>query len=334
MREEGEIRQNKATRQWVIYAPARRMRPRDFARAGGPVAAQPEYDPHCPFCPGHDSRLPSIISETPGPDGEWGIRVVPNKYPALQPDGKMERNCHGLYVYMRGYGRHEVIIETPVHNRHPALMTDGEFASVIEAYHKRYTDLLSRYENMMVIIFRNHGERAGTSLAHPHSQLIATGMVPHHIRRREEEAERYFDEWGRCVFCDMLEFEMREGTRLVAENDSFVAYVPYAADVPFEVWVVPREHKADFGDATDGEKAALAALTREVLGRLCESLNNPDYNYVINTSAQYRSHEPQLHWYLQILPKLTTVAGFEIGSGISINPSIPEEDAAFLREAE
>lgn len=331
---DGEIRQNKATKQWVIYAPSRRMRPRDFAQPEEKAAELPEFVRNCPFCPGHDSLLPSILSETRDDEGRWTTRVVPNKYPALVPGKKMDRECEGIYVVMPGVGRHDVIIETPLHNRHPALMDPSEVDMVVETYHRRYTELLRECENMMIIIFRNHGERAGTSLAHPHSQLIATAMVPHHVRRREEEAERYFDEWGRCVYCDMLRYELEDGRRVFLENDVFTAFVPYAADVPFEIWIMPKEHKADFGDITDKEKSAFSSALNEVLTRLHDRLNNPDYNYVINTSAQYRANEPQLHWYMQILPRLTTIAGFEIGSGISINPSIPEEDAAYLRETE
>ncbi len=186
----------------------------------------------------------------------------------------------------------------------------------------------------MIIIFRNHGARAGASLIHPHSQLIVTSFVPHHIRWREEEAQRYFDEWGRCVFCDTLDFERREQRRVVLDNKTFLAFVPFAAEVPFEICIMPKKHQADFGDITDEEKADLAYVLREVLGKLHQKLNDPDYNYIINTSARYRAGEPQLHWYLQIRPRLTTRAGFEIGSGISINPSIPEDDAEFLRQSE
>jgi UDPglucose--hexose-1-phosphate uridylyltransferase len=184
----------------------------------------------------------------------------------------------------------------------------------------------------MAIIFRNHGSRAGTSLMHPHSQIVVTGIVPHYIRWREEEAQRYFDEWGRCVYCDILDFEMRDRRRILLENESFLAFIPFAAEVPFEIWIMPKRHQADFGQITDKEKADLAFALRDSLARLHNRLQDPDYNYVINTSARYRADEPQLHWYLQIWPRLTTRAGFEIGSGININPSIPEEDADFLNE--
>jgi UDPglucose--hexose-1-phosphate uridylyltransferase len=326
-----EIRQNKATKQWVIYAPARSKRPKDFKRTVS-RSKVPVHDKDCPFCPGNEGMLPPVIMETLNDDGNWQVKVVPNKFPALTPKGKVERYTEGIYVAMQGYGHHEVIIETPVHNRQMGEMSDEEIGMVIETYHRRYTDLMREDENMMIIIFRNHGLRAGTSLLHPHSQLISTGMVPHYIRWREDAAQRYFDEWGRCVFCDMLAYEMNDGRRVVFENRSFAAVVPFAADVPFEVWVMPKIHKADFCDIGDEEKSDLASVMRNILEKLAVKLNDPDYNYVLNTSARYRAREPQLHWYLQIRPRLMTVAGFEIGSGISINPSMPEEDAEFLRK--
>ncbi len=326
-----EIRQNKATKQWVIYAPARRKRPKDFQKARKEMIIPPERDENCPFCPGNEQLLPPVITEIRD-RSSWQVRVVPNKFPALTPGGSKERFSRGLYVAMQGYGHHEVVIEAPLHNRQPAKMSVREIGAFIDVYHRRYTDLLKKNENMMILIFRNHGMRAGTSLIHPHSQLIATGMVPHHIRWREETAQLYFDEWGRCVYCDILAHEQEEKKRIIDENSSFTAFVPFAAEVPFEIWIMPKRHKADFGDISNREKTHLASCLKLILERLHDTLNDPDYNYIINTSAQYRAREPQLHWYLQIRPRLMTFAGFEIGPGISINPSLPEEDAAFLRQ--
>ena len=277
--------------------------------------------------------LPSILLELPFPRSDsWRTRVVPNKFPALTPEGDTGRFVDGIYVAMQGYGRHEVIIESPLHNRQIATMSPQEVEIIIETYHKRHVDFVQEHRNMMIIIFRNHGLQAGTSLIHPHSQIIVTGMVPNFIRWKEEEAERYFDEWGRCVYCDILNFEMEDQKRVVLENSSFLAFVPYAAEVPFEVWIVPKMHHASFGAISDQSKSDLSAALREVLTRLHGKLGDPDYNYVVYTSSRHHANEPQLHWFLQIRPRLTTQAGFEIGSGICINPSLPEADADFLRQ--
>lgn len=328
---DSEIRQNLATNQWVIFAPARGKRPHDFVREAtdrGPLA---EYDADCPFCPGNEELLTSIIDEVPRVRGSgWRTRVVTNKYPAVTPNGELDRSVEGIYLSMKGVGRHEVIIESPKHNAQIASMDEKSVIPIVETYHRRYTDILSDEHTMMVVIFRNHGPEAGTSLIHPHSQLISVGWVPWDIRWREDAAEQYYDRWGRCVQCDMLKFERRDGRRSILENESFFAFIPYAADVPFEVWVMPKEHQANFGDISDNEKEDLANALHRVLRMLHDQLNDPDYNYVINTAARHKSGEPHLHWYVQIRPRLTTRAGFEIGSGISINPSLPEADAEFL----
>jgi UDPglucose--hexose-1-phosphate uridylyltransferase len=329
---ESEIRQNKATKQWVIYAPYREKRPRDFSTRKRRKRL-PVIDKDCPFCPGNENKLPPIIMETHGKNRyKWQTRVVPNKYPSLMPHGDTSRFTQGIYVTMKGYGRHEVIIESPFHNQHINEMSNEDIHMIIETYHKRYVDLMKEHDNMMTIIFRNHGILAGTSLLHPHSQIIVTEIVPIHIRWREEVAQRFYDEWGRCVYCDILEFEIKNRQRIIMENESFLAFIPFAAEVPFELWILPKKHNADFGSISDKEKEDFSIILRETLERLYGKLNDPDYNYIINTSSKYRSDEPQLHWYLQIRPRLITQAGFEIGSGISINPSMPEEDAIFLNK--
>jgi len=330
-----QIRQNKATKNWVIYATERGKRSHDFQREKDSKEELSTLDPRCPFCRGNEKMLPAILMEMPGKNRNlWQTRVVPNKYPALRPDGDTGRTKEGIYVRMQGYGRHEVIIESPFHNQQIALMSSEEVGIVIETYHRRYVDLMKEHQNTMILIFRNHGSRAGTSLLHPHSQLIVTGMVPNYIRRQEEEAQRYFDEWGRCVYCDILDFERQDRRRVLLENSSFLAFVPYAAEVPFEIWIMPKKHQSAFGQISDESKADLGAALQDILGRIYRKLNDPDHNYIIRTSPHYRAKEPQMHWYLLIRPRLTTPAGFEMGSGVSINPSLPEADADFLNSRE
>ena len=325
-----ELRHNPVTGQWVIYSLSRRKRPMDMAGAHENTTGRPAYDEQCPFCPGHEQELPNVLLECRRQEPLWQLRVVENKYPALTPRGDLQRTRQGLYLHMEGYGHHEVVIESPVHNRQIPLMSDDEVKTIIEAYHRRYLDLMQHERNMLIVIFRNYGQRAGASLAHPHSQIISTGLVPEHIREQEYRAQRYFDEWGHCIYCDMLEEELSAGTRIVHEDSSFVSYIPYAAEQPFETWIMPRIHRAHFGEFSEQEKSDLASTLRTLLQILHRKLGDPDYNYVIHSSAKYRSGEPQVHWFLKIRPRLTTRAGFEIGSGMSINTSLPEEDAAFL----
>ncbi|ACK68735.1 galactose-1-phosphate uridylyltransferase [Gloeothece citriformis PCC 7424] len=325
----GQIRLNTATGEWVIYAPARRKRPQELCQPPQPF---PCITNACPFCD-DPTRIEPIIFELPNADKTgWQTRVIPNKFPVLMPCGNSDRISEGFYISMQGYGKHEVIIEHPSHDQTPATMSIEEVKALIETYHQRYLDLMADPKIMLAIIFRNHKKEAGASQPHPHSQIIATSFVPRHRRWHEEEAQRYFDRWHRCVYCDMLRDELKEEKRIIEENDSFVAFVPYAAQVPCEVWIMPKQHKADFGSITEAEKGDFASILQRVLARLYKKLDNPAYNYVINSASRYKAEEPQLHWYCQILPRLTTPAGFELGAGISINPSIPEVDADFLRD--
>jgi UDPglucose--hexose-1-phosphate uridylyltransferase len=328
--QDGEIRFDPVMDQWVIMAPQRGRRPKDHTAPENGRKAPPPHDPDCPFCPGNEDRLDGVVAETPGPDG-WATRVVANKYPALSPDAPRGRFHEGLYVKTGGYGRHEVVIESPRHDRQPGTMTAAEIEPLVETYHRRYNDLVRMNDKTRVLIFRNHGRRAGTSLVHPHSQIVATEMRPRRVQRHERAARRYYDEKGRCLLCDILEFECRHGRRLLWENEALAAFVPYAADVPYETWIVPRRHQADFGRIDNRVKNALAAALQRTLGGLVRRLDDPDYNYMIHTAGRWQSEAPHLHWYLRIAPRTTTRAGFEIGSGISINPSLPEDDAARLR---
>lgn len=326
-----ELRHNKISGQWVIYAPGRSERPSDFEN-DTLRTSRPKFDNECPFCPGNEDMLPTVISEyDTGVSNNWQTRVVPNKFPMLTPQQERERKQHGPYVQMAGYGHHEVIIEHPRHDIDLPQMTHEEVKTVIDTYHHRYTELMWEHKNMMGIIFRNHGKRAGTSILHPHSQLVVTGVVPKHIRWRERIAQDYYDKWGHALLSDLVQYEMQVGKRIVDTNEAFVAFVPYAAEVPFEMWIIPRRQQADFGAITETEKEYLAYSLQNCLQKLHQVLDNPDYNYIINTAARYKADEPHLSWYVQIRPRLITPAGFEIGSGMLVNPSLPEHDASRLR---
>lgn len=325
------VRQNKATKQWTIYAPDRGKRPRDYSHKKERLEL-PEYDENCPFCHGNENMLPEIILEKKDPFGKkWQTRVVQNKFPVLVPFKSSDRIEEGIYLTMPGNGRHEVIIENPRHNIDISKMNNEEIEIIIETYHKRYIDIMKENQYMIPVIFRNHGKGAGTSLIHPHSQLIVTNFVPSHIRWRELEAQRYYDEWNRCVYCDIIEYELKDEKRLLSENKTMLAFVPYFAEVPYEIWIIPKNHMADFGNISENEKKDFAVLLKKMLENLYHKLDDPDYNYIINTAARFEAEEPHVHWHLRIRPKLSTPAGFEIGSGISINSSIPEEDAKYLK---
>lgn len=335
------LRQDPATRLWSIIAVERGKRPDDFVRHDETEEGLPSHDKDCPFCPGNESMTPDPVLTVFDPeargDGRWVVRVVPNKFPALiTPEGEGNTSRRGnrcMYLEMDGIGQHEVVIETPDHSKTIATLSDDQVATVVRTYRDRFLDLDKFAWNQLIIIFRNQGEGAGTSLIHPHSQIIGTPVVPEEIRRRLEESQRYHDDLGSCVYCDILDRELAEKTRVVSSNSGFVALCPFASAVPFEVWILPRRHASSFGILSDTEIPMLGSILRDVLLRMYRLLGNPDYNYVIRSAPHHSAGEPHFHWYVEILPRLTTRAGFEIGSGININVVVPEDAAEQLREA-
>lgn len=331
---ESFIRQDPVSKEWVIYSVSRKKRPHDRSLQS-PGYNIISYDKECPFCPGNEKMLDKINDEINDKSGsQWISRAVPNKYPALSENVTARREKKGIYLCMGGYGHHEVIIENPCHNKDIPQYSISEMLSVIELYHRRYLFMMRDNHIVMVTIFRNHGIRAGTSLAHPHSQIIGSPTVPRFIRVQEQLAEIYFDDNGICVYCELIKSELQSGERIIAQNRSFVSFVPYAAKVPFETWILPRRHTAVFEDIKESEKEDLADILKVIIGKMYFKLDDPDYNYIIHSFTRFRASEPHLHWFVQIVPRLLTAAGFELGSGFSINPSIPEEDARLLRESE
>ena len=333
-----EIRQDVTTREWVIIASERAKRPDDFKKSFDRTE-QKSLVTHCPFCPGNEGLTPkelhrqSVAVRVNGAD--WGLRVVPNLFAALIPEGSLSRIVEGsLFHRLDGVGQHEVVIETPFHNRFLFDMEDAEVYSIIDAYRHRFAQLKADGRFKLILIFKNHGKTAGTSLEHPHSQIIATPVVPAYIRNKYEIATAYFDDTERCVYCDVVHEEMKLETRLILRTDFFVAFHPFASRSPFETWIAPLKHRSSFGRITDEEAADFAHVLRIVLKKLYVGLGNPDFNYVIHTAPLTDEDKHYYLWHMQILPKLTTPAGFELGSGMSINIALPEETAEFMRGIE
>lgn len=332
-----ELRQNLVTRRWVIIASDRAQRPHDIAVAEANVARPivPDYDPDCPFCPGNE-ELDLEVLRAPS-SGPWQVRVVRNRYPAVSalPDAagndEIVRSFRGIYRHIDGVGHHEVVVESPHHNPDLGLTSPDMMRRVLHTFQHRGQDLAADPRMEHIIYFKNHGQRAGTSLVHPHTQLIALPIVPYGIRARVDEARRYFDDNGQCVVCASLAQELRDGARVVAQNDHFVAFIPYAAYSPFHTWIVPRRHCTSFLHARAAEIDDLGALLCQVLRKLYVGLNDPDYNYVIRSAPLHADGRDYMHCYLSIIPRLTYAAGFELGTGMFINPVKPEDAAAFLR---
>jgi len=332
-----ELRKNVVTREWVIIAKGRGKRPSDFARSQGEEEALPAHDESCPFCPGNEGNTPPevyALRDGGMPNGPgWKVRVVPNKFAALRPDGSDRLRQTGLHSSRDGYGAHEVIIESPLHNKDLWEMEVGEVESVVEAYRQRYLAFESGESLHHVLLFRNHGLQAGTSLAHPHSQLIAAPVMAHQLQVELAGAAAYWEYLDKCVYCALIEDETKAGERVVMETKHFLVVTAYAARYPFEMWILPKRHSIRFAAMSEDEGADLARVLKEMLGRLAGTLNRPSYNFAIHTAPAAEHNVRAYHWHMEIFPRITTPGGFELGSDIYINVVAPEDAARYLREA-
>ena len=276
-----QLRKNPITREWVIVATERGKRPHDFVTE---PQAQPTGKPaNCPFCTGNEAltppevlafRQPGTLPNTPG----WWVRAVPNKFPALAIEGQLNKSGIGMYDQMNGVGAHEVIIETPEHNTTLGQMPLKQVLDVLWAYRSRYLDLRKDPRLKYILLFRNHGRVAGASLEHPHSQLIATPMVPKAAMEELEGAIRYEQYRDRCIYCDILREELSSGDRIVIENDDFVAFEPFASQYPFETWILPKAHASSFAYIPEPQQRSFAQTLKEALLRIQLCLGDPPYN--------------------------------------------------------
>ena len=334
-----QLRKNAITREWVIIATERSRRPDDFAQVENASSAlKPAFVETCPFCPGHEDKTPpEVLAFREVPDvpnsAGWWVRVVPNKFPALAIEGALDRSGYGMYDFMNGVGAHEVIIETPEHNKCMETIDPRQAEEVWWAIRQRMMDLSRDPRFKYVCVFRNHGKIAGTSLEHPHSQLVALPMIPPDVMQEMRGADNFYENHDRCIFCDMIRQELNFGQRVIVETDDFVAFEPFAPKFPFETWVIPKKHSRSFVE--DGEELipGFVKVLQDCLGRIGRCLNNPPFNYVLHTAPFETEKEHCFHWHLEILPRLTIAAGFEMGTGIYINVTSPEDAAMHLRAA-
>lgn len=332
-----QLRKDPVTGEWVIIATERSKRPTDFkvALEGAEI---PAYVANCPFCIGNELMTPPEVlsfreQNTPPNSAGWWVRAVPNKFPALGIEGELDRAGFGMYDMMNGVGAHEVIIEMPAHNQDFTDVSREQVEEVMWAYRERIVDLRRDKRFKYILIFKNHGRIAGASLDHSHSQLIALPMIPIDVLMEIQGAQRYQDYRDRCIYCDMIRQEQAYGERVVTQNSQFIAFEPFASKFPFETWILPKEHQASFADEDRETMGSFAGILQDCITRINKSLNNPPYNFSIHTSPCNYEKESVFHWHLEIMPRLTIAAGFEMGTGIYINVTAPEDAARFLRAA-
>ena len=328
-----ELRRDPVLGRWIIISKERRKRPTDFLV--DPVQGNGGF---CPLCPGNESFTPPevyAIRENGLVDNglDWQVRVVPNKYPALVIEGDLEKEGDGLYDRMNGIGAHEVIVESPKHDENFADFSPEKMALVFKAYQERIIDLAKDPRFKYVMVFKNHGLAAGASLEHSHSQLIALPILPRMIVSELAGAQSHYKYKERCIFCDIIRQEIQQKERVVCQNERFITITPFAPRTPFEMWILPKRHSSAYFSQSEADILALAEIFSESLRRLCGCIANIPYNFVLHTDPLRSGGLEYFHWHFEIVPKLTSIAGFEWGSGFYINPLPPEEAAGYLRES-
>ena len=322
-----ELRRDPVAGRWVIIASERAKRPDDFA---GELPAAPRNLP-CAFCAGTESMTPQEIMAVRSGNA-WRSRVVANKFPALMIEGGLSKRGDGMYDVMNGVGAHEVIIESPRHEVSITALSDADVRDVLWLYKQRLLDLRNDYRLVYGLVFKNVKDKAGASMEHTHSQLIATPIVPLQVEQEIRRCSEYFDYRGRCLLCDMVMQEMQSGARMVMDTPNFIAFEPYAARFPFETHLMPKRHMSHFEATDDAMLPELARCLKTSISKIEAALNHPPYNYLIHTSPLNVRSLDHYHWHFEIIPRITRVAGFEWGSGFYINPVPPEQAASFLRE--
>lgn len=338
-----ELRKDPIIGRWVIIATERSRRPDQFSMQ---MQEGPE-EKDCPFCEGHESQTPPEVysvrpKNTPANTPGWEVRVVPSIAPFLRVEGGLDRKGKGLYDMMNGVGAHEVIIATPKHITNMTDLSDEQICRVITCYIDRMKDLEKDQRFKYALVFKNHGWTAGGSrVRHTKSQLIATPINPKRVKEELVGAKQYYDFHERCVFCDLIKQEIEVKDRVILDLDGFIAVTPFAARFPFEIWILPKKHSCDFTTLDMESRMNLGKIMKKVLMKLRVGLNDPPYNYIIHTApfrrqkmSYWKTIDNDYHWHIEIMPRLTRVAGFEWGTGFYICPLPPEDGAKFLREVE
>lgn len=317
---------------WVVIAADRASRPHDLSHG----IDQPQLN-SCAFCAGHEAETTSAVATWPLRQGQtddsWQVRVVPNLYPAFVNHARDSANTNGHAFTEPSCGYHDVVIESPKHLRRLTELSVEEAGVVFRAYRERLAQYASDSRIAQAIVFKNCGTTAGMSREHIHSQMVGLPFIPPVIQTELDNAQRYFANSSRCLFCDLMEQERQTMERVVKETDTFLAYCPFASRFGFEVWILPKKHLSFFEQLANDSVLELAQLMQDVLGMLEKEFNHPSYNYVIHTSPFDSCRKDHYHWHIEIIPRLSQLAGLELGTGIHINSFPPEVAAARLRQS-
>jgi len=338
-----ELRKDPIIGRWVIISTERANRPSDFK-----VPHTHEKEGECPFCEGHEKdTLPEVFAIRENSAGKdkpgWEVRVIPSISRRFDVKGGLNRRGVGMYDVMNPIGAHELIIESPKHFSDIHQLPKKHIELIIQASVNRIVELEKDPRLKYCLLFKNHGLKAGGSSAtkHVRSQIIATPVTPTRVKEELRGARFYYRYKDRCIFCDLIKEELDAGSRIIMDTKNIVAIAPFASRFPFEIWLLPKKHCADFINIKKEEIKDLSSVLKTVFSKLSKALNDPPYNYMLHTApfrhakspGYWRTIKEDYHWHIEITPRITQVAGFEWGSGFYINPVPPELSAKYLREA-
>ncbi|MFC5454983.1 DUF4931 domain-containing protein [Prosthecobacter fluviatilis] len=326
-----EMRFNPITLDWVVMAPDRALRPDDFHGDRVQPAPRAAHRDDCPFCTGNESMTPGETARISAPDGSWLVRAFPNKYSVFDPGCELQRKKNGTFRSMAAAGVHEVVVEHPRHDLDLCDMEPAHLALMLRMYRERYQALRHHPLAESIVIFKNQGRRAGSSLEHSHSQITAAPVLSSQVIMRLQEARRFHELEGGCLYCAVLHEELLAEERVIEEGGSFVAFMPYAALSPYHTWVFPRKHQSSYDEISDADIAELAGILSRLLRRLRSAAGGPDYNITIRSAPVGEVSSGCFHWYLSVVSRISQLAGFELGSGTYINSMRPERCAELLR---
>jgi UDPglucose--hexose-1-phosphate uridylyltransferase len=305
-----ELRHDPLLDRTVLIAADRACRPNNFTTARWPVVSPAE----CPFCPGNENLTPPSVCQRPGDAGPWQVRVIPNKYPAVGPE----------------VGGHEVIVESARHIHLSSHLSVKELANVVEVYCQRLEYWRNLARARYAIVFKNLGAQGGASLVHLHSQLVAMDHVPSRIVREHRRFARHWEKTGHCPMCQRIASERELRKRLLVDSSAFVAFCPEVSLYPFECWVMPIPHASSFETLDSDQFTGLAEVLRIVFLRVEGMLPEVGYNLVLRTAAWSHPEREKYHWRIEIMPRVTGIAGLELGTGVFVNYMPPESAAALL----
>lgn len=327
-----ELRKDPLLSRWVAVMSA--------SKSPGEYAIQPDRaeDSSCVLCSGRENEAPPEI-EGAREGGRWWARVIPNLRPVLRVEGDLGRRGMGMYDKMNSVGASEIIVDSPEHSKLPEDLGAEQVLRIVRLYRSRVSDLEKDSRLRHILIFKNSGKGAGARYSHPHSEVMATPIIPKLIKEELDGAKQYYAYKERCIFCDIIKEELSAGERVISETRDFVSFSPYAPKFPFESWILPKRHGCTFQDIDDREMEDLSLILTEILRKIRRVLRNSPYNYVIHTAPNRvprRNHWHTLgddfHWHIEIIPRLFQASGIEWGSDFYVLTTSPEDAAKYLRE--